>query len=96
LIEEGAMYIVLVNRIRQGVGQGQVGDFIPPHIEWLKGKIQEGFVLQAGRWGDIGGMWLLRARSVEEAGEAVKEDPLLGSGLVTYEMAEYFPMVDIG
>lgn len=90
------MYIVLVNKTRLGVGRDRLAEFIPPHIEWLKGKIREGFVLQAGKWGDIGGVWILRAESMEEAAEAVREDPLLGSGLVEYEMAEYFPMVDIG
>lgn len=90
------MYVVLVNRTKPDVDRGRMENLIPPHIEWLKGKIKEGLVLQAGKWGDIGGMWILRAGSVEEAREAVREDPLLGSGLVTYEMAEYFPMVDIG
>lgn len=89
------MYIILVNRTSPGVAREELADFISPHIEWMKEKIREGFVLQAGRWGDIGGVWLIRTESVEEAANAVRKDPLLSSGLVSYEMAEYFPMVDI-
>ncbi|MEJ2255072.1 MAG: YciI family protein [Nitrospirota bacterium] len=65
---------------------------MPPHVEWLRQRMAEGKVLQAGKWGDIGGMWVLEAGSIEEARALVEQDPLISSGLTTYELAEFFPL----
>jgi uncharacterized protein YciI len=37
-------------------------------------------------------MWVLEAGSIEEARALVEQDPLISSGLTTYELAEFFPL----
>ncbi|MEJ2184116.1 MAG: YciI family protein [Nitrospirota bacterium] len=86
------MTILMINRVKAGTRPEDLQHVIPPHVEWLRQRMAEGKVLQAGKWGDIGGMWVLEAGSIEEARALVEQDPLISSGLTTYELAEFFPL----
>jgi uncharacterized protein YciI len=49
--------------------------------------------VQAGKWGDNGGMIVVKAESRGEADKIVNEDPLVEAGLITFETAELHPAV---
>jgi uncharacterized protein YciI len=44
--------------------------------------------VQAGKWGDHGGMIIVKAEGREEADKVVHQDPLALAGLITFETAE--------
>ena len=86
------MNILMINRVKAGTRAEDLQKVVPPHVDWLKQRMTEGKVLEAGKWGDIGGMWLFEAASLEEARALAEQDPLISSGLTTYELAEFFPL----
>jgi uncharacterized protein YciI len=49
--------------------------------------------MQAGKWGDNGGMIVVKAESREEADKVVNQDPLVLADLITFETAELHPAV---
>ncbi len=47
--------------------------------------------MQAGKWGDHGGMIVIKAGTREEADRVVDQDPLVEEGLITFETAQLHP-----
>jgi len=84
-----------VNQMKQDADSEKIPAVIPQHVEWLRTKISEGIIVQAGKWGNTGGMAIVKAGSEEEASGILSEDPLISSGLVTYVIAELAPLVEI-
>ncbi len=50
-----------------------------------------GKIVQAGKWGDSGGMAIFQAEDITDAEKILNEDPLIKSGLVTFELARLYP-----
>ncbi len=66
----------------------QFNKAIAAHREWVKQQLATGVLVQAGKWGDNGGMIVVKAESREEADKVVNEDPLVLADLITFETAE--------
>jgi len=47
-----------------------------------------GVLVQAGKWGDNGGMIVIRTESREKADAIVNQDPLVLADMITFETAE--------
>jgi hypothetical protein len=54
------MHVLTANGLKPGVDPETPGKAIPPRLKRLKERIAEGRVVQAGKWGDIGGMVILK------------------------------------
>lgn len=89
------MYFLFVDTVNPGVTEAELGRVIPPHLDWLKDQFTAGTVVQAGKWGDIGGMVLYRADSLEQARALVETDPLVTSGLIEYQLDVFYPLKEI-
>ncbi len=87
------MYFMSVNKIKPGAERAQINKTIPLHREWAKKQLAVGVLVQAGKWGDNGGMIVIKAESREEADRVVNEDPLVQAGLITFETEELHPAV---
>ncbi len=82
------MYFLSVNKIKPDVDRTQLNRVIPLHREWVKEQIKAGRVVQAGKWGDRGGIIVVKAESRAEADRLVDQDPLVREGLITFETDE--------
>jgi len=82
------MYFMSINRIKPDADPTQLNKAISLHREWAKKQLAAGILVQAGKWGDHGGMIIVRAESREEADRVVNQDPLVLAGLITFETAE--------
>ncbi len=89
------MYFMTINKIHQGVDPEEIGKVIPQHIQWIKGQISKGTIVQAGKWGDSGGMAIMKANSITEVEGILSEDPLVKSGLISFEVERFYPIVEI-
>ncbi len=89
------MYYLSINTFKEGVGSEEIGKVIPLHKEWIREMIASGAVVQAGKWGAAGGVVILKAESHAEAEGLLRNDPLIGSGLVNYELGAFHPDVKI-
>jgi uncharacterized protein YciI len=56
-----------------------------------KKQLAAGVLVQAGKWGDNGGMIVIKAESREEADRVVNQDPLVLADLIIFETAEHHP-----
>jgi hypothetical protein len=74
------------DQARGGPCAAQQGD--SPAPEWAKKQLATGVLVQAGKWGDHGGMIIIKAGTREEADRVVNQDPLVKADLVTFETAE--------
>lgn len=90
------MYFLSINRIRPGADPGELRRLLPSHFQWIDRGISEGRVLQAGKWGERGGIVILSAEDPARAEGLLLEDPLIGSGLVSYELDVLYPHVETG
>ena len=81
-------YYLSINRIKSGIDSAIFNEVIVRHRLWAKERLAAGVLVQAGKWGDIGGMIIVRAASRDEADRVVKEGPLVQAGIVTFETAE--------
>ena len=72
-----------INKFKPGGDRAQITKVILLHREWAKRQLAAGVLVQAGKWGDNGGMIVVKAGSREEA-----QDPLVEAGLITFETAE--------
>ena len=77
-----------INKIKPDAGPEQLNKAISLHREWAKKQLAAGVLVQAGKWGDHGGMIIVKAESREEADRVVNQDPLALAGLITFETAE--------
>ncbi len=87
------MYFMSINKLKPGADRAQINKVIPLHREWAKKQLAAGVLVQAGKWGDNGGMIVVKAESREKADKVVNQDPLAEAGLITFETAEFHPAV---
>lgn len=87
------MYFMSINKFKSDVDRAPINKAISAHREWAKKQIASGVLVQAGKWGDNGGMIIVRAETREEADRVVDQDPLMQAGLITFETAELHPAV---
>ncbi len=87
------MYFMSINRIKPDAGRELINKTIPLHRQWAKQQLEAGILVQAGKWGDRGGVIIIRAVSREEADKIVNDDPLVKAGLIIFETAELHPAV---
>jgi uncharacterized protein YciI len=87
------MYFMSINKFKSDADRAVIGKVIPLHREWAKQQLAAGNLVQAGKWGDRGGMIIVKAESMTEAGKIVDQDPLVQAGLITYETAQLYPAV---
>lgn len=79
------MYFMSVNKFKPNLNPEQVNKAIVLHRQWAKQQLAAGVLAQAGKWGDNGGMIIIRAETREQADRVVNEDPLVQAGLITFE-----------
>jgi uncharacterized protein YciI len=82
------MYFMSINKFKPNADRAQVNRTIPLHREWAKKQLAAGVLVQAGKWGDSGGMIIVKAQTREEADRVVNQDPFVEAGLITFETAE--------
>jgi uncharacterized protein YciI len=82
------MYFMSINKIKPDADRAQLNKAIPLHREWAKKQLAAGILAMAGKWGDHGGMIIVKAEGREEADRVVDQDPLVLGGLITFETAE--------
>lgn len=56
-------------------------------------KIQSGEIVQAGKWGETGGMAIIMAENIDEAKKILQDDPLIKSGAVSFIIDRFYPDV---
>jgi uncharacterized protein YciI len=79
------MYFMSVNKFKPDLDPALVNATIKTHRQWAKEQLSAGVLVQAGKWGDHGGMIIIRAESRQEADRIVNDDPLVQAGLITFE-----------
>ena len=89
------MFFLFIDTINPGVTEAELGRVIPAHIDWLNDQFAAGAIVQAGKWGDIGGMVIYRAESLDQAQALVETDPLVASGLIEYRLDVFYPMKEL-
>jgi uncharacterized protein YciI len=94
--EEAIMYFMSVNKIKLDADRALLNKTIPVHREWAKKLLAAGTLVQAGKWGDRGGMIVVKADSIAEAEKVVDQDPLAQAGLITFETDVLHPAVAFG
>jgi uncharacterized protein YciI len=82
------MYFMSINKFKANADRAQISKAIPLHREWARQQLAAGILVQAGKWGDHGGMIVVRAETREEADKVVDQDPLVQAGLITFETAQ--------
>ena len=82
-----------INKFRPNADLVQINKVIPLHREWVKKQLAAGVLVQAGKWGDRGGMIIVKAETREEADRVVNQDPFVNADLITFETAEIHPAV---
>jgi len=87
------MYFMSINKFKSGADPALINKTILLHREWAKKQLAAGVLVQAGKWGDSGGMIIVKAKTREEADRVVNEDPLVEAGLITFETAQLHPAV---
>ncbi len=62
----------------------------PAHLEWLKGEVEAGRIILAGRQEPLkGGVLITGDISVEDAQDIIDGDPYQQAGLVRYERISF-------
>ena len=79
------MYFMSINKFKPNLDPSLVNRTIVTHRQWAKQRLADGVLVQAGKWGDHGGMIIIRAESREQADRIVNEDPLVQADLITFE-----------
>ena len=87
------MYFMSINKFKPGADRAKINTTIPLHREWVKQQIATGTLVQAGKWGDRGGMIVIKVDTGEEADRVVNQDPLVEADLITFDTAEFHPAV---
>jgi len=89
------MYFLAINRIKKEADAAEIGRVIPQHIQWIHEQIAASKIAQAGKWGESGGMSIIRASDLPEARNLLNDDPLVRAGLITFEIAPFYPAVSL-
>ncbi len=84
-----------MNQPEPDASPAEIGRVIGAHIAWSKELIAAGTVLQAGRWGERRGIAVIKASDLAKAEALQARDPLVSSGLATYELARLHPDVPL-
>ncbi len=79
------MYFMSINAFKPGLDPALVNKTIALHRQWAKEQLAAGVLVQAGKWGDHGGMIIVKAETREEADWVVNDDPLVKAGLITFQ-----------
>ncbi len=87
------MFFMSINKFKPGADSTLINKTIPLHRKWAKEQLAKGVLVQAGKWGDHGGMIIVKAETREEADRVVSQDPLIKSDLIAFETAEIHPAV---
>jgi uncharacterized protein YciI len=87
------MYVMSINKFKHDADRMQINKVIPVHREWAKQQLAAGTLVQAGKWGERGGIIIIKAESMTEAEKIVDQDPLVQAGLITFETAQLHPAV---
>jgi len=82
-----------INHYKPDADRALINRTIPLHREWAKRQLAAGVLVQAGKWGDNGGMIVVKAETREEADRVVDQDPLVQAGLITFETAQLYAAV---
>ena len=82
------MHCMSINKIKPNADPALINKTLPLHRQWAKDQLAAGVLVQAGKWGDMGGMIVIKAETREEADKVVNQDPLVQSGLITFETAQ--------
>ena len=95
LFEAGGhdLYFMSINKFKKDADHEQINKVIPVHRKWAKLQLASGTPVQAGKWGERGGMSIIRAESMAEAEVVVNQDPLVQAGLITFETAQLHPAI---
>jgi len=88
------MIFLATNRLRQNVSGRELGPVIGDHVRWTKAQLERGTLIQAGRWGESGGVAVVRAEGPEAASRLMAQDPLVVAGLVDLEIRRFHPDVE--
>ena len=81
------MYFMSINKFKPGADREIINKTIPVHREWAKQQLAKGILVQAGKWGDHGGMIIIKAETREEADRVVDQDPFVAADLIDFETA---------
>ena len=87
------MYFMSINKFKPDADRAQINKVIPEHREWAKQQLAAGMLVQAGKWGERGGMIVIKADGMAEAEKVVNQDPFVRAELITFETAELHPAV---
>jgi uncharacterized protein YciI len=87
------MYFMSINKFKLDADRVKINKTILLHREWAKQQLAAGVLVQAGKWGDLGGMIIIKAESREEADRVVNQDPLVEAGVITFETDQLHPAV---
>ncbi len=87
------MYFMSINKFKDDTDRTRINSVILAHREWVKKQLAAGTLVQAGKWGERGGMIIIRADSMAEAEKLVDQDPLAQAGLITFETSQLHPAV---
>ncbi|HUJ17716.1 MAG TPA: YciI family protein [Nitrospirota bacterium] len=90
---ERTRYFMSINKFRPDSDRAQINKTVPLHRDWAKQQLAAGVLVQAGKWGDHGGMIVIKATTREEADRVVNQDPLARAGLIEFETGELHPAV---
>lgn len=90
------MYFMSINKFKPGLDPSLVNRTIIAHRAWSKQRLADGILVQAGKWGDHGGMIIIKAQTREEADRIVDEDPLVQAQLITFETGVLHAAVTMG
>ena len=90
------MFYLATNKFNTNANPENIKGVIPKHVQWVKSLIAEGKIVQAGKWGDSGGMAIFKAGSMTEAEGLLNTDPLVELKLVSVELARFYPDVALG
>jgi uncharacterized protein YciI len=82
------MFFMSINKFKPNADQTLINKTIPLHRAWAKQQIAAGVLVQAGKWGDHGGMIIVKAGTREEADRVVSQDPFVLADLINFETAE--------
>jgi uncharacterized protein len=85
------MYFMSINKFKPDADRALVNKVLPAHREWARQQLAAGTLVQAGKWGNAGGMIVIKADSMAQAEKIVDQDPLVVAGLITFETAELHP-----
>ncbi len=89
------MFYLSINQIKKSIQPEIIKETVPKHIQWIKQQITAGSIVQAGKWGETGGMCIIKAESKQIATDLMEEDPLIIAGISEMNLAEFYPDVPI-